>query len=276
MKSTVKEVNLKTPISYYGGKQSMLKYILPLIPTHRVYVEPFFGGGAVFWAKQPSEVEVINDFNCNVVNFYKQIKTNFQGLKSLIDSTPYSRDIYKEALIVYEYPYVFEPVYRAWAFWVGTNQGFSNRIGSWRCSSTDNKESWLNQNKKEGFTKALSDRLEVVQIENKDAIELIGMHDTTDAFFYIDPPYVGADQGHYGGYTQQHFDALLQALSRIKGKFLLSSYPNDELTRYRMQYGWMDADKDMCLSASNSKKRKVEALTANYDLLNPRDELMLF
>lgn len=52
---------MKTPISYYGGKQSMLKDILPRIPEHRIYTEVFFGGGAVYWAKQPVEVEVIND-----------------------------------------------------------------------------------------------------------------------------------------------------------------------------------------------------------------------
>ncbi|PIX06781.1 MAG: methyltransferase, partial [Flavobacteriales bacterium CG_4_8_14_3_um_filter_35_10] len=67
---------MKTPISYYGGKQSMLKHILPMIPRHMTYVEPFFGGGAVFWAKPQSEVEIINDYNANVANFYVQLKTN--------------------------------------------------------------------------------------------------------------------------------------------------------------------------------------------------------
>ena len=55
------QVHGKTPITYYGGKQSMLRDILPLIPEHQIYVEPFFGGGAVFWAKEPTKCEVIND-----------------------------------------------------------------------------------------------------------------------------------------------------------------------------------------------------------------------
>jgi DNA adenine methylase len=54
---------MKTPITYYGGKQTLLKYLLPLIPQHKMYCEPFFGGGAVFFAKPKSEVEVINDIN---------------------------------------------------------------------------------------------------------------------------------------------------------------------------------------------------------------------
>ena len=61
---------MKTPITYYGGKQTLLKYLLPLIPQHKLYCEPFFGGGAVFFAKPKSDVEVINDINGEVINFF--------------------------------------------------------------------------------------------------------------------------------------------------------------------------------------------------------------
>ena len=47
---------MKTPITYWGGKQQLLPKILPLIPLHRQYCEPFFGGGALYFAKQQSEI----------------------------------------------------------------------------------------------------------------------------------------------------------------------------------------------------------------------------
>ena len=75
---------VKTPVTYYGGKQKMLGYILPIIPTHILYCEPFFGGGAVFFGKPPSNVEVINDFNTEVVNFYECLKLHFNELKKLV------------------------------------------------------------------------------------------------------------------------------------------------------------------------------------------------
>ena len=65
---------------------------------------------------------------------------------------------------------------------------------------------------------------------------------------------------------QQHFDRLLEALSGIKGKFLLSSYPNANLTKLAGENGWYMLEIDMCNSASNSKRRKVEVLTANYPI----------
>lgn len=266
--TTKKTTNrLKTPISYYGGKQSMLKHILPLIPKHRVYVEPFFGGGAVFWAKEESEVEIINDFNGNVINFYRQLKTNFEELKKMIDATPFSREVYKNALVIYECPYIFEPVYRAWAFWVGTVQGFSSKIGSWMSSSTKDNMAIRIDNKREAFDFRLTHRLDLTQIEHMDAVHLIERCDCTDAFFYVDPPYVNSDQGHYGGYTQEHFNNLLEVLSQIKGKFLLSSYPNEELNKYREKFGWYSSDKEMSKPASKDNKgRKIEAMTANYPI----------
>lgn len=60
---------MKTPITYYGGKQRLLKYILPLIPKHTLYAEPFTGGGAVFFEKEPSDIEVINDTNKALITF---------------------------------------------------------------------------------------------------------------------------------------------------------------------------------------------------------------
>ena len=81
----------KTPVTYYGGKLNMLKEILPLIPKHRIYTESFFGGGAVFFAKAPSEAEIINDTNNLAINFYEVCITDFETLKTKIEATLFSR-----------------------------------------------------------------------------------------------------------------------------------------------------------------------------------------
>jgi DNA adenine methylase len=257
---------LKTPISYYGGKQSMLKHILPIIPEHKTYAEIFFGGGAVFWAKEPAEAEIINDYNGMVVNFYEQLKINYDALKAAIDATPYSRQTYQKALVIYESPYIYSPLAKAWAFWTGIVQGFSSHIGSWKATNPLGKEVQLCENRKKLITPELSDRLKNVQIDCADAVYLIERLDSPDTFFYLDPPYVDSDQGHYGGYTQEHFNRLLDVLTRIKGKFLLSSYPNASLDGYRIRNSWHYADKDMQLAVSRTGKRKTECLTANYPI----------
>jgi DNA adenine methylase len=260
------KIYLRTPISYYGGKQQMLRHILPLIPEHKIYVEPFFGGGAVFWGKEPVHVEVINDINALVVNFYKQLKSNYFELKLLIDQTLHSREQYKEALVIYHAPYLFDEVRRAWAFWVTTNMGFTRIIGSWGYDITGKTERYMNTRKVE-FTDIYSQRLETTQIECNDAVQVIRSRDNEYAFHYCDPPYINADQGHYGGYTQEHFDLLIKALSEIKGKFLLSSYPNDNLDKAIIANNWFVKRINMNLSASSKiGAKKIEVLTANYEI----------
>ena len=79
-------IKYKTPLTYYGGKQRIASWIVDHIPEHRIYCEPFFGGGAVFFAKEPSYLEVINDLNDNLINFYLQMQKNFKELAAEIGS----------------------------------------------------------------------------------------------------------------------------------------------------------------------------------------------
>ncbi len=256
---------MKTPITYYGGKQTLLKYLLPLIPQHRLYCEPFFGGGAVFFAKPKSEVEVINDINGEIVNFFKVLKTQFPELQKEIKATLHSRELYKKAMVVYEHPDLFSDVKRAWALWVLTNQGFAGMIGSWGFGKDDSKEAAL-ANKRDAFTKDYEERLTKVQVENNNAIKVIQRCDDKETFIYADPPYIGSDQGHYKGYSENDYRELLDALTRIKGKFLLSSYPSKILTAYINKYKWkvQKVTKSVAVT-KHTDKIKTEMIVMNYD-----------
>ena len=256
---------MKTPITYYGGKQTLLKYLLPLIPQHRMYCEPFFGGGAVFFAKPKSEVEVINDINGEIVNFFKVIKTKFPELQSEIKATLHSRELYRKAMVVYEHPDLFTDVKRAWALWVLTNQGFAGMIGSWGFGKDDSKEAAL-ANKRDLFTKEYEDRLTKVQVENNNAIKVINRCDDKETFIYADPPYIGSDQGHYKGYSESDYRELLDILAKVKGKFLLSSYPSKILSTYIKKYKWkvQKVIKSVAVT-KHTDKVKTEMIVMNYD-----------
>ncbi len=255
---------MRTPITYYGGKQKLVKELLPLVPSHRLYVEPFAGGGALFFAKEPSEAEIINDLDGNVSNFYRIAKTSFYQLKELIDGTLHSRAVYKEALMIYKNPAGYNNITRAWTFWVLTNQGFSGKIGSWALSR-DGKIGKTLFNKREGFTQEYAERLKCVQIENKDALEIIEQYDSKDSFFYIDPPYFNSDCGHYKGYSEADYRNLLEIVVNIKGKFLLSSYPSEILNEYVKRYDWKYKEiKRKIAVTKNTDKQKTEVLVWNY------------
>lgn len=260
---------MKTPITYWGGKQTLAALILQNLPEHTTYCEPFLGGGAVFWAKAPSAVEVVNDLNGEVVNFFRQVKSNYPALSARIKATPHSRQIYADALTIYNNPHLFSELERAWAFYTCTNQGRSGKIGSWGYGTTGNAVEKKIANRRDDFTEDYCTRLDRVQIECQDALRTIHYRDRPETFFYIDPPYFNSDMGHYSGYTEADFVALLDACAALKGKFLLSSYPSEILTKYAQQNGWQTIEIEQVCPASPKRKKKVEVITANYAIHPP-------
>lgn len=257
---------MKTPISYYGGKQKMLKHILPLIPEHKTYCEPFFGGGSIYFNKSESQVEIINDQNNEVINFYQILKNHYNELEKEIQTSLHSRELHRRAKVIYENPELFDDIKRAWAFWMLTNQGFSNIIGKGWGYDKHGTCTRRIKTKIDNFTQDLSKRLQNTQIECNDALKVIPVYDTPDTFFYCDPPYFNSDCGHYKGYSKQDFINLLEQLSQIKGKFLLSSYKSDILEQFINRNGWTTQKIDMPVSVTfRSKKRKIEQLTMNYN-----------
>ena len=264
---------MRTPLSYYGGKQQLATRILGMIPEHQVYCEPFCGGAAIFFAKEPSRVEIINDTNGEIINFYEILKLNFSALEQEIKISLHSRKQHHHAEVVYANPDMFDRVKRAWAIWMLANISFGSKLNG--CFGYDRigTSSKKLANKRSDFSIDYAIRLQQVQIECCDALRIIRSRDTPETFFYLDPPYVGADQGHYDGYTQEDFEALLKLLETVQGKFLLSSYRNKVLKDFAERNNWYTVELRLSSSMTHGQGRavqgKIEVLTANYPIKVP-------
>lgn len=88
---------MNPPFAYYGGKTGMASRIIDLFPPHDTYIEPFFGSGAVFFAKGPSRHEIVNDIDGSIVCFFRQLRDNLDELERVCALTPYARDEYVAA-----------------------------------------------------------------------------------------------------------------------------------------------------------------------------------
>jgi len=232
---------MKPPFSYYGGKQRLASKIVRLIPKHTVYVEPFAGGAAVFFAKPRSDVtntnhyrEVLNDIDGDIVNFYRvlQDKKKAEELIWRLQFTPYSLEEHQLSMVISKNPSGFNEVERAWAFFVDINMSFAyKRGGGWRrCVYSENPAcTWHNRCSR--LSESL-ERMAGVYIEHLDAIECISKWDAPQTLFYLDPPYVGTEQGHYSGYTQEDFEELIDTLEQCQGSFLLSCYDNPAIPKH--------------------------------------------
>lgn len=266
---------MRTPIAYYGGKQNLVSEILPLFPEHIQYVEPFTGGGALFFSKPKSKNEVINDLDGRITNFYRVAQTKFEPLRDLIIGTAHSEVEHKRSSEILKAATASD-IELAWALWVQCNMSFGHMIyGGYAFSEGGQAKSTAN--KRDAFTEKYLERLRNVEIFERDALDLIKLKDSEATFFYCDPPYVSSDCGHYDGYTKDSFRTLLEALSSIKGKFLLSSYPEDDLMAYRAKMGWNFKDIQQVLKVNGKRDEtiyKTECLTWNYKLTE--NQLSLF
>ena len=212
--------------SYYGGKQSLAPWIVSKIPKHLIYIEPFFGSGAVMFAKplirSPKYSEVINDLNSDVYNFYKQMRDNPRPLVAMLETAICSRELHRVSKT--EKPK--NDIERAFYFYMNIVQSFSGKLGaSWcgvqRRSSSSHASIMQQQIRSTLFSLK---RVQNCTIENIDVVDCIKKWDSPHSFFYLDPPYVGADQGHYSGYTQEDFDKLINTAGSLQGSFLMSCY----------------------------------------------------
>jgi DNA adenine methylase len=175
---------------------------VPLIPKHTLYCEPFCGGAAIFFAKEPSEIEVLNDTNRELINFYQVSKNDFTSLEKEVRITLHSRDLHRRASTIYNNPDMFTNIERAWALWALSSQSFSSKLdNAWGYDKGKNRSAKRLTNARESFTEELAIRLQNVSIECADACYIIHSRDTENSFFYCDPPYYNANMGHYDGYS---------------------------------------------------------------------------
>lgn len=263
-------MKLKTPITYYGGKQGMLKHIRPLIPPHELYCEPFAGGAAVFFDKEPVKVNVINDLNGELINFYRTVVSHLDELRDEVSRTLHCRHQHQHAWYIYNNPDYFSNVQRTWAVFVLSKMGFAGQLSS--SFGFDKSEGWHPRkmhNAKEIFNSDLKRLLEISTIECDDAFKVIIRYDCIHAFHFIDPPYVGSDMGHYSGmFNEQNLTELLLLCTKLQGKFMLTMYPNDVINEYANRSDWAihKIDRQVSACKTESRRRQEEWIVCNYVL----------
>jgi DNA adenine methylase len=217
----------KAPFIYPGSKFRALKHIMPYIPYARKYIEPFGGTGAVLLNRERSEIEVFNDRNSGIVDFYKCIrdKDAIEQVKRHLSLMPYGRedfincrDNWASCSNIVER--AAQWYYSVEASFSGFGKIFGRAVSSPTKSITD----------KFPLFDHVHSRLKNVLIENTCAFDLIKDFDTHDTIFYLDPPYMPgvsfADKYEETLNIEDH-TRLCHLIMGSKGFFALSSYQND-------------------------------------------------
>jgi DNA adenine methylase len=233
---------VKTPLSkYYGGKFNMIKFLLQFVPPHKVYVEVFGGSGALLFAKEPSKLEVFNDIDSEVVNFFRILrdKRKFKEFYRQVSLVPYSREEFKNFLKTLGEG---NEVERAVKFFVCVKQSFGGQLQNtgWSYGKTTNKDVSAYLSAIENLPQVV-ERLRRVQIENRDYRKIFEIYDSEDTFFYCDPPYVKDVRKSYYNYryefTLEDHKEFVERVLKLKGMVLISGYEHPIYERLEKE-GW--------------------------------------
>lgn len=250
MQSTPRAV-LKWP----GAKWQLAPWIVERLPAHKRYVEPYFGSGAVFFHKKPVPYEVINDRDGEIANLFRVIREEGNTLAALIEATPWAREEWE----VCSTP-ALASVERARRFlaycWQSYARGTPNVPTGWR-TKAPTLTHWSHL--PDDLTLAMA-RLRSVQIENRDAIDVITSHHSPDVLIYADPPYPRSLRRRFYGHemTDGDHSALLDALLAHPGPVAVSGY-HCELYDSRLS-GWQHYEQSVVVEKA---ERRTEVLWVN-------------
>lgn len=263
------------PIKRYGGKGLLAPKLTPHFAPARVYAEPFFGAGSVFYSLDASLYEraAVNDLDRSVVTFFRVLRDRTDDLVRVCELTPYARD---EFIVALEHS--ADDLEEARRVWVRTRQGFSgmaDSAGDWKRSPGDCKAWDASQaSAKLASLVAYARRLRGVAVDNIDAAEFVNKWGKASTFVYCDPPYVAETRERAAGggafrYTHEMTDDDHRRLAvachgAVKRGSLVavSGYPSalyDELFA-----SWRRVDLDAALHGSRDTQRRTECLWMSY------------
>lgn len=209
---------------YPGGKTVYHEEILRYFPDHRRYVEPFGGSAALLLNKPKSYMEIYNDLDGDVVQFFRTLRDRREDLVDWLQAVPYSRELYKDwARQFFSGHRPDDDIERAGRWFYLRYTQFNGSLDRRNGFKTGGK-----RNEARTFRGGIEDletvaaRFSEVTVECEPYGDVLDRYDHPDTLFYLDPPYFDAGRDHYlvGG----DFDhaAFVDALHERDGYWVVS------------------------------------------------------
>lgn len=215
----------KTPFAYMGNKSTIVDWVISYFPpqyTKMRYVEVFGGTGRVLMEKIPSEVEIYNDFNSHLTNFFEVVRSHKEEFFEQLDQLVISEDLYNYFYNnIDKSPNDIERAVRYFYIMSFCHKGKFN--GGFSVIPEPSYTHKLET--KKATLEYISRRLKNVLITNKSYEKIVTANNTENTFLYLDPPYVSTESYYSklaGSFTQQDHLHLRDLLKKHKGTFLLS------------------------------------------------------
>jgi DNA adenine methylase len=262
---------LNSPIRWVGGKSRLRKQIVALLPSHTCYVELFAGGAWVLFAKPPSDVEIINDIDQELINFFRVIREKPQEFMASFKWELVSRAEF-ERLAQLDLTTLTE-VQRAHRFYYLLMAGWGGELNYPRFQTSI--QDGGHGNRLIGALKTLEkrinpihERLSTVIIENLGWQECLDKYDRSNVVMYLDPPYPNNGCNYaYNMRSWEEHQKLAHRLTQTKCQWILSSYDVPEVHRLYAPYQIKPVTSYSGMKSKKTGKERVlnqEVLISNF------------
>jgi DNA adenine methylase len=206
-------------VPWIGGKRRLAAQILPLFPAHLCYVEAFAGAAALFFNKEPSKVEVLNDINGDLVNLYRVVKHHLDEFARQFRWALVSRELFKWLQITP--PETLTDIQRAARFYYLQKLAFGGKVASQTFGTATTAPPRINLLRFEEDLSEAHLRLAGATIERLGWYQCIERYDRPHTLFYLDPPYWGTE-GYGVQFELSEYDRIASTLKSMKGRAVVS------------------------------------------------------
>lgn len=248
------------PLPWVGGKNRLAAHIIRRLPAHTCYIEPFAGGAQVFFHKPPSEVEVLNDLDGDIVNFYRVCQCHFEELVRYLRFSLMSRQWYQ--LLKATNPLTLTDIQRAARFYYLQKNSFAGLVVKQNYHYSIAQKANFDAAKIPEVIAKTHERLAHVQVECLPYEDVLERYDRDSSLFYIDPPYWNR-RLYKHNFTPEDFGNLRTRLERLRGRFILSLDDHPEVRKLFGQ--WRMESIDLHYTSQTSAGRRYrELLITNF------------
>lgn len=248
-------------IPWQGGKRRLVNHILPQFPPHKCYVEVFAGGAALYWAKQPADVEVLNDVNGELITLYKVVKHHPEEFARQFKWALSSRDVFK--WLKETRPETLTDIQRAARFFYLQQHAFGGKVDgqSWGTATTAPPMNFMRieQNLSEAHL-----RICQAYIENLDWAACIKRYDRPHTLFYLDPPY-WETAGYGVPFAFDQYELMATMMREMKGKAILSINDHPDIRRAFAEFQMQELDIDYTIGGGGKAAERKELIIYSWD-----------
>ena len=244
-----------------GGKSRLADRILPLFPVHTCYVEVFAGGAALFYKKEPSKVEVLNDLNGDLTNLYRVVQHHLEEFIRQFKWALTSRKMFEWEKM--KNLNTLTDIQRAARFFYLQKLCFGGKVNGQTYGTATTSAPRLNLLRIEEDLSQAHLRLTRVNIENLDWVNCMEKYDRPETLFYLDPPY-WQTAGYGGVFGLDQYEQMAEIMGNMAGKVILSINDHPDIRKVFKGYPTKALALDYTVGGAKKRKRAKELLIRNW------------